>query len=203
MFWKKTTTTKHWTRLLSWRAENGNKKCRSRVQISFSDNITQVFFFLSYTLPYSLLGIVSDTSGSSQSGQQVEYGLIWHLVLLISAAGNCERHGASTILSEGHSCGPIFFSPQAVRKAIISFFCCERETCCWGCPLQIRACVFCSLAHVPLLQRAGWDCNRSPAQCQGNAWILGSRELRSRRVALLLKEIPSLCRKKKRCNSYP
>ena len=101
---------------------------REELQFSLVTTKSNFTFIFSYNLPCSLPGIVRDMSGSFWSGQEVEYDLILHLALLISATIIVTGMGPSTILSESHGCGPNFFSPEAIRKVIFFvWFWWERE----------------------------------------------------------------------------
>lgn len=89
-------------------------------------------------------------SGSFWSGQQVEYALTLNPALFLLLL--CNRHGNSTILSESHSCSPGFFSPKAMRKAILFVWfwwereepaaevppCKHKHTCCTA--MQVHNC---------------------------------------------------------------
>lgn len=67
-------------------------------------------------------------SGSFWSGQQVEYDLILHLALFISATIIATGLGPAPPSVKATVAGPIFFSPQAIRTAILFvWFWWERE----------------------------------------------------------------------------
>lgn len=101
------------------------------VKIFFSDNKIQ-FFFFNYNLPYSLPRIVSDMSGSFWSGQQVAYDRILHLALSVPAPIIATGTGPAPSSVKAAVAAPIFFCPQAIRKAIlfVRVLVGKRETCC-------------------------------------------------------------------------
>lgn len=105
----------------------------------------------------------------------------------------CDRHVASTILSESHSCGPNFFSAQAIRKAILFvWFWWEREKPAAEVPP-------CKHKHGGYAAVHVSHCSSEPAGTASEV-LHGARRMpglqdgessrkRSRQVAVLLREI--------------
>lgn len=136
----------------------------------WQQNLTNLlcnFLFLRNILPFSL---PSDITGRLWSGWWVEYDLICHPVLLISATSTERCMGPASSSLKATIAAPLFFSPQAIRKTILIAW------VWWGkkeCVLR-----FLPASRSAHINADRWNHIRSPTWCQGNNWMSESPQLR-------------------------